>query len=213
MLAREPDAPLALGPELPPARPLPADDAAILGVGVHANPHLSSLLVQVAGREVALELARLMYWPNVNPFAAFTGDVSQTLGVAVMLPTTLPEIRGGIAEARAQLAGARAAARQAHQDHTAHFVATLAVLRQAEREAELFEHEILPAAQLLADTTRQSYAAGSADLLELVSTQRTLLDVRLVVAEARIERERRAVEIEEHAGIDLETLQGEEVRP
>jgi outer membrane protein TolC len=185
----------------------------MLALGVEANPELAALVEQVAGREDALELARLMYLPNFNPFAAFTGSISQVVGVAAMLPTTLPEIRGGIAEARAMLAEARAMERQTRLDRGSSFVAALVVLRNAEREADLFQHGILPAARLLAETTRQSYAAGSADLVELVEAQRTLLDVRLVVAEARIERERRAAEIEQLAGIDLETLaQGEEGR-
>ena len=64
--------------------------------------------------------------------------------------------------------------------------------------------------ELVANTSQQSYAAGSADLLELIEAQRALLDVRLLIAEVRIERERRAAEIEQLAGIDLETLaQGE----
>jgi cobalt-zinc-cadmium efflux system outer membrane protein len=206
MLARAPEAPLAIGEELPEPRPVPPDDVLILAVGVHGNPHFRSLAEQVSGREDALELARLMVLPNLNPFAGFTGSLSQMVGVAVMLPTTLPEIRGGIAEARAMLAGARAMALQAHRDHTAHLVAALLVLRNSERQAELFEGGVLPAAQLLADTTRQSYATGSADLLELIEAQRTLLDVRLLIAEARIERERRAAEIEQLVGVDLEAF-------
>lgn len=206
MLARAPDAPLEVGEGLPEPRPLPGDDAEVLALGVEANPELAELVERIAGREDALELARLMYLPNFNPFAGLTGSLSQVVGVAVMLPTTLPEIRGGINEARAMLSEARAMERQARRDRAASFVAALLVLRNSTREAELFEEGVLPAAQLLADTTRQSYAAGSADLLELIEAQRTLLDVRLVVAEARVERERRAAEIEQLAGIDLETL-------
>ncbi len=206
MLAREPDAPLEVAEELPDPRSLPVDDAEVLALGVDASPELAALVEQVAGREDALELARLMYLPNFNPFAGLTGSVSQMVGVSVMLPTTLPEIRGGINEARAMLSEARAMERQTRRDRAASFVAALVALRNSAREAQLFEEGVLPAAQLLADTTRQSYAAGSADLLELIDAQRTLLDVRLVIAEARVERERRVAEIEQLAGIDLETL-------
>jgi cobalt-zinc-cadmium efflux system outer membrane protein len=215
MLAREPGALLAIGKELPEPRPLPSDDAEVLALGVEANPELAALVERIAGREDALELARLMYLPNVNPFAGFTGSVSQMVGAAVMLPTTLPEIRAGIAEARAMLSEARAMERQTRLDRAASFVAALIVLRNSVREAELFEQSVLPAARLLADTTQQSYSAGSADFLEMIEAQRTLLDVRLTIAEARIERERRAAEIEQLAGIDLETLYpgNEDIRP
>ncbi|MCK6447133.1 MAG: TolC family protein [Planctomycetes bacterium] len=206
MLARDAYAPLEVGEQLPEPRGVPDDDARVLALGVDSSPELAALANTIEGREDALELARLMYLPNVNPFAGFTGGVSQVVGVAVMLPTTLPEIRGGIAEARAMLAEVRAMERQARLDRTASFVAGLIVLRNSAREAELFQGSVLPAARLLASTTQQSYAAGSADLLELIEAQRTLLDVRLMVAQARIERERRVAELEQLAGVDFETV-------
>ena len=214
VLGRDPQSPLELPQELPAPSPLPVDDRVILAQGVHGNPELASLLEQISGREDALELARLMVLPNVNPFAGFTGSVSQMVGAAVMLPTTVPEIRAGIAEARAMLHASRARAKQTHLDQSAQFVAALVALRDSEREAELFERAIHPAAELALSTTRQAYAAGSVGWTDLIEAQRTLLDVRLAIAEARIERERRVAEIEELAGIDLETLRREEeVRP
>jgi outer membrane protein TolC len=206
MLAREPGAPLDVSEELPEPRAVPDDDAALLSLGIEGNPELAAFAARIAGREDALELARLQYLPDFNPFAGLTGGVSQVVGVAVMLPTTLPEIRGGIAEARAMLSEARAAERQARLDRASSFVAASIVLRNSARGAELYEKSVLPAARLLVDTTRQSYAAGSATLTELVEAQRTLLDVRLIVAESRVERERRAAEIEQLAGVDLESL-------
>jgi cobalt-zinc-cadmium efflux system outer membrane protein len=206
LLDREPDAPLETGEGLPKPRALASDDSEILVLGVDASPELAALAEEVAGREDALELARLMYLPNFNPFAGFTGSVSQVVGVAVMLPTTLPEIRSGIAEARAMLSEARAMERQTRRDRTAAFVAALVVLRNSEREARFIEEEILPAATLLLDTSRASYATGSVSLVELIEAQRTLLDLRLMIAEARIERERRMAELEQLAGADVETL-------
>ncbi len=206
LLARAPDAPLDVGERLPEPRPLPDDDARVLALGVAANPELGALLEQIGGREDALELARMMYLPNINPFAALTGAGTSTLGFAVMLPTTLPEIRGGIAEARAMLEEARAMERQARRDRAAGFVAALLVLRNSAREAELLAAAVTPAAQLLAETARESYAAGATDIAELIEAQRALLDLRLMVAEARIERERKVAEIERLAGIDLETI-------
>ena len=206
LLAREPDAPLEMAEGLPEPRELSSDDSEILVLGIDASPELAALAEEVAGREDALELARLMYLPNFNPFAGLTGSVSQVVGVAVMLPTTLPEIRSGIAEARAMLSEARALERQTRRDRTAAFVAALVVLRNSDREATLIEEEILPAATLLLDTSRTSYAAGSMSLVELIEAQRTLLDLRLMIAEARIERERRMAELEQLAGADVETL-------
>ena len=53
---------------------------------------------------------------------------------------------------------------------------------------------------------RQAYAAGTASFTDLIDTQRMLLDVRLMIAEARMEREKRLAELEALAGVDIETL-------
>ncbi len=206
MLARAPDAPLELPPALPEPRPLPVDDAAILAAGAHANPELAALAAEVAGREDALELARLAYLPDFNPFAGITGSAERMVGLVAVLPTTLPEIRSGIAEARARLREAQAMLRQARLERAASFVAALVVLRNAEREAAYLEGIVLPRAELLLETSRATYSAGTGRLLELIESERTLLEVRLSISEAGIERERRMAELEELAGADLETL-------
>lgn len=206
MLARDADAPLELAPELPEPRQLPADDAALLAAGIANNAELRALDFAAAAQHDALELARLQYVPDFNPFAGFTGGAEQMLGVGVSLPTRLPQIRAGIAEATALLRGADAQLRQARLDRAASFVAALYVLRFSESQAAYFDREIRPAAEQVLGSAQQSYSTGAASFLELIDAQRVLLDVRLAVAETRIERERRIAEIEELAGLDIETL-------
>jgi outer membrane protein TolC len=205
MLARDPQAPLQIK-ALPEARPVPLSDAQLIAAGVDKNPELAGLASQVAGREDALELARLAYLPDINPAAGFTGTVSQFLGATIMLPTTIPMIRGQIEESRAMLRAAEAMAKQSQRDRSAGFVADLYVMRNAERQASFFDQRIIPAAQQALDSSRQAYAAGTVGFVELVDAQRTLLDVRLMVAEARIEREKRLADMEALAGVDIETL-------
>ncbi len=205
MLDRDPQAPLSTK-SLPEARPVPADDAQLIAAGVDRNPELAGLAAQVKGREDALELARLAYLPDINPSGGFTGSVSQFAGAMIMLPTTIPMIRGQIEESRAMLRSVQAMARQSERDRAAGFVADLYVMRNAQRQANFFEQRIIPAAQQALDSSRQAYAAGTVGFVELVDAQRTLLDVRLMVAEARIEREKRLADMEALAGLDVETL-------
>ena len=206
MLARAAEAPLAIAPALPTPRPLAVDDAALIAAGVDENPELQALAFEVEGRADALELARLQYLPDFNPFFSFTGSVEQAVGVGVMLPTTLPQIRAGVEAARAMLREAQAMSRQAQYDRRASYVAALVALRDSERQAAWFETTVLPAAEQALASTRPAFAAGSATLVELLDAQSSLLDVRRTLAMARIEREKRLAEIEELAGLDLETL-------
>src|SRR5207253_2138180 len=112
---------------------------------------------EVEGRNDALELARLMYIPDINPLASFTGSVSQMAGAMVMLPTNTPRIRGLIDEARAMLRESQAMLRQSGSDRAAAFVAALIGLRNAERQTHVFEETILPRAEQTLSSSRQAY--------------------------------------------------------
>jgi outer membrane protein TolC len=213
ILARAPDAELALPPSIPAARPVPVDDADLLQAGVVNNPELRALGFVARARQDALELARMQYLPDFNPFVGFTGSIEQTIGVGISLPTRLPQIKAGIEQARAMLSGAQASLRQARHDRLSSFVAALYVLRYSERQAAFLTAEVLPAAQQVLESAQQAHATGAASFQDLIEAQGALLDVRLSIAEARIEREQRLAEIEELAGFDIETVGTAGTRP
>jgi outer membrane protein TolC len=206
MLGRSPDASLTAPPALPLPRTVPADDAALLAVGVGTNPELKALAFERTGRRDALERARMEYLPDINPFAAITGDVSQVIGADVMLPTVIPRIKGMVKEARADLRRVDAMARQTRLDRAAEYVAAVYALRNTERQAALFERQVLPSAQRVLESVRQSYSNGTGGYLDLIEAQRTLLDVRLTIAEAKAAREKHLADLEALAGVDIETI-------
>jgi outer membrane protein TolC len=206
LLSRPPEAPLELPPALPAARPVPDDDARLIAMGADQNPELAALAAQVIGRQDALELARLRYIPDINPQFGFTGAISQTLGAMVMLPTNLPAIRGAIAESDAMIRSSQATRRQTARDRAASFVAALYFMRNAQRQVEFLQNTIGPLAQEAMDNSGASYAAGTAPYAEIIDSRRTLLNVRLLTAQVRIEREKRLAELESLAGMDIETL-------
>ena len=55
-------------------------------------------------------------------------------------------------------------------------------------------------------SSRQAYSTGAGSFLDLIDSQRTLLEVRQMIAESRIEREKRLAELEAIAGVDIETI-------
>jgi outer membrane protein, heavy metal efflux system len=213
MLARQPDAPLAAPAALPQPREIPADDAALLAAAVDQSPELAALAQQVAGRTDALELARMQWIPDINPSLVLSGSIAQTIGAGIVLPTKIKAIQGGIKEAEAMLRGSQATLRQARSDRAGSFVATLVGLRNAERQASLFEGTILPLTERVLGIVRQHYSAGSATYSDLIDAQRMVLDARLVVAEARAMREKRLAELEALMGTDVETLNAPPITP
>lgn len=206
MLGREPGAALELPKSLPLPRPVLAEDAGLITVAVDQNPELAGLARQVTGRKDAIEVARLRYLPDINPSAGFTGSLSQFLGAMVMLPTTLPAIRAMVAEARAMERSSEAMSRQTKQDRAAGFVANLYFMRNAERQMELYRTRVVPAVQQLLSSSRQAYAVGAVTFADLIDSERLYVEVRAMVAEVQVEREKRLAELEALAGVDIETL-------
>lgn len=206
MLAREANAPLILPSSLPAPRVVIADDSRLIAVGAAQNPELAALARQVAGRTDAIEVARLAYVPDFSPSASITGDVSQTVGIMLMLPTKAPAIRAAIDEAQAMERSSEAMLRQTRYDRAAGFVATLYSMRNAERQTQLYQRHIVPAAEQLVVSSRSAYAAGTIGFADLIDSERMLLMVRRMVTEVQIEREERLAELEALAGVDIETL-------
>ena len=79
-------------------------------------------------------------------------------------------------------------------------------MRNAERQTQLYRQRVVPASQQLVNSSRSAYAAGTIGFADLVDSERMLLAVRRMVAEAQIEREQRLAELEALAGVDIETL-------
>lgn len=206
MMGRPADAALTLPARLPEARDIPVADDRLIAVGVERNPELAGLAQQVAGRKDAVELAKMQFLPSINPTAGFTGSLSQSLGAMVMLPTTIPMINAQIRESKAMLEASAAMLRQTRSERAASFVATLYALRNAERQEAFYRQTILPMTRQLLTSSRQDYASGRVGMVELIDAQRTLLDVRRTASQFHIEREKRLAELEELAGVDVETL-------
>jgi outer membrane protein TolC len=123
-----------------------------------------------------------------------------------MLPTKIPAIRAAIDEAEAMARSAKAMLRQTEKDRAASFVGNLYIMRNAERQTELYRRRVVPAAEQLVSSSRSAYAAGAVGFADLIDSERMLISVRRMVAEAQIEREKRLVELEALAGVDIETL-------
>jgi len=213
LLARPPDAALAPPDRLPPPRPLISDDARLIAEGTANNPELGELAHEVAGRDNALELARLAYLPDFSPQFGIEGNVKQVAGMMIGLPTNLIKIRGAIDEAASNLRQTQALLRQGQADRGAQVVATLVALRNNERQVDLLETAVVPKARQLWEASGKAYSAGNISFADLIDSQRTLLQVRLLIAEARTAREKRLAELEALAGVDVETLASPTTQP
>jgi outer membrane protein TolC len=213
MLGRPPEAELEPPASIPVPRELHADDAQLLLAASESHPELAELAERVRGRRDAIELARLQYIPDINPTFGFTGTASQVVGLALSIPTFLPKVHGMVEEARASFRAAEAELRQMRYDHAGQIVAMLYAVRNSERQAKLFDEQIIPASERIVANVRESYTRGTASFIDLMDAQRTLLEVRLTAAEARAAREKSLASLEALIGVDIETFAGATTSP
>ncbi len=191
---------------LPPPRPVPVPDAALIELGAGKSPELAALAREIAGREEALSLARQAYIPDFGLSLDLNGSIAKTVGAMVTVPFRLEAIRGGIEQARANLRATRAAEVQYGRDLAASFVLNLFVLRNDERQIALFQYSILPRARQTVEIAQTAYATGRLAFVELLDAQRTYLDARLTLAQLRMEREKALAAIETWSAVDVEVM-------
>jgi outer membrane protein TolC len=204
MLARDPSDPLVPA-DFGPPREIP-EDADLLVAGIDQYPEVEMLMREVAGRQDALELARLRWIPDFGVSLSVTGTISQTVGAAVMLPTRVPEIRARINEAQAEVQAAEAVLRQRRADRIGEYVSLVITLRRAQQRREFFEKSIIPATERIASVRDQAYRAGTGTLKELLDARRDVLDARRTALLSAAQVEKSIVDIECCLGVDVETI-------
>jgi outer membrane protein TolC len=203
LLARASDAPLAIPAAALPARELPGGDAQLFAAAARLDPALAVLAGELAGREDALEVARKRFRPDLSPMASFSGDETQTLGLAIGIPLNRSGLRAGLEEARAAIAAIAAAQRGRRLDSAAELTAGLLAFREAERTLASCAGVLEPLAQRIATSAEASYAAGTLPQREWLESLGMQSEAHVVVAEARAQREIALARIEALLGGDL----------
>lgn len=204
VLARPADTPLLPPATVAAASALP-EDVAVGAAVAAANPALLAIGHDVEAAREALARARLEWWPDLNPSLGFTGGVAQMVGLGLMLPTTVVEIRAGIAAAAAMAAGAEARLRQAQAGRGAEAAAALALARAADAQLAVLDGPLRQAiAQTLA-VQRRSYAAGAATVMELLGTEMARLELERRVVDAHAARARAVAVLDAAMGNDWDS--------
>ncbi len=183
--------PMALG-EAPPADL----DPVRLRADLESNPEIL-MADAIAGRaRAATELARADLRPDFGVSVSY-GRRDQQFGdlVSVMGSVTLPLFTGRrqeprIAAAEAQAMAAAAERQDALRAITAQFEADLAGWRSANRQWLRAREELLPLARDRADLETASFAAGRANLIDVIAARTALALLELEI----LEREEAAVQ-------------------
>jgi len=213
VLNRAPDA--AIGTIEIPAIDAPArSDAELFAQAVTLNPELAALRKEIEARGAAQVLAELEKRPDYR-ISGGIEDLSAAISAGLTLPVSRAKIRAGIAEALAMRQAAEARLRAASSDVQARVVIALAGLRDAERILSDYRDRIIPTTRELLQTQMTTYGSGGGDILDILDTERLLVDFRKLTLQAEADRLRFLAELEEVMGKDLFGLaqKSDPVRP
>jgi outer membrane protein TolC len=207
LLSRPAEASLPVPIELPPARPLAYRDGELIELAAKQNPGLIALADELRGRGEGIRLAKLQYLPNFNLSAGtdLMGVTQSFLAQATIPLLRYEALNAAIAQAEANLRATEAMRRQAGNDLTAHVIADVTFIRDAERQLDLLEYTVLPRAHREVEVGRSAYETGRATLLDLLDDQRSLIAIQRLVADLRITREKYFAELESITASDLST--------
>ncbi len=201
--------------ELPEAR-LALDEAGVLTVLTRDNPLLAALDREVAAREEGVSLARQSYLPDfmlgldyieVGPARASGVSGSGQDALIGRFGLTLPIWWGRYAAevdaARARLRAAELSRAQTENDLVARAEQALYDYRDAERKVRLYEGSLIPKAEESLRAGVTAWETGAGDFLDVLDTERMLLELHLSRERARAERLRALSDLERLSGADL----------
>jgi outer membrane protein, heavy metal efflux system len=198
ILNRPPDAPLAVPNDLPQSGALRCSDDELLALAARQNPELQALADEIRGREDGLQLAKLQYIPDFNLSAGTDlAGISQSILGQVTIPIFRYEaLNAAIAQAQADLRATEAMRRQTGNDLNAQVVMDVTTFRDAGRQLDLLQKTILPRSRRTVELVRTAYESGQATLLDLLDSQRSLIDIERLIVNLRVTQAKRLSDLE-----------------
>lgn len=189
MTAEQPDPPV---PAKFDSTPLDVDSDRLLAIAMAHNPQLKSMEAEVRAAEEGIRLARLSRLPDFT--IGVEGDVKAAPVLVrpkleVTLPVWLDKIAAEIAssQARKHAASARLSGEQIQL--AVEFADKSFMYREARRNLQLLDGNLVSKAQMSLDVAREAYSAGQMEFINLLDAERTLLVFQLAEVEARIQCE------------------------
>jgi outer membrane protein, heavy metal efflux system len=191
-LNRAPDAPV---PWPLPAGAVPDERLAIsadelITLAASANPQLRSMASEIERERIAGDLARRDRFPDVTLGAmyALRGDDPLLARISINIPIWPEKYDAGIREANARrLAAAYTRHDEANRLGT-ELHETLFQHDDAHRRIELYSRTLLPKARESLQASLTAFQAGTATFLELIDSERTLIEFQLAESRARTDR-------------------------
>ncbi|HBA82887.1 MAG TPA: hypothetical protein DCZ95_02220 [Verrucomicrobia bacterium] len=171
-----------------PVRPAKVGELAPLLASVDTNrPEIAAARTRLEQSGLTRSLMRKEYLPDLRAGFEYRELPDENMAmfmVGVDLPIWLNKNAAGVRESVRQAAAAQAAFEAAQRAATFDVRDAWFKLHNAQRTVELYEKELLPQAELRFRASEAGYRAGQVDFIDLLESERFLLNARLMLAMA-----------------------------
>ncbi len=201
-------------PQQLPPETLAISDKMVLEQLVESNPDLKAINYEILKNKRNIELARKEYYPDItlglnyidtdnssmSPSPRDNGKDPLVAMVSINLPLWQGKYDAGVRQARAEYLAARRSKEDKVNDLTSALKMVLYKFHDSERKINLYQDALIPKAQQSLKVTESDYQAGKASFLDLIDSQRILLEFELSFQRALANHTQNLAKIEMLAG-------------
>jgi outer membrane protein TolC len=187
-------------------------------VGRNNRPEVQAALLQIEKDEKRIQLARRNYWPDFTVGAGFTNVLGRSDPAGQLIPpdqngknifsftigVNIPIRRNKYDAALIEATEDKIASREGYRSIVNSIEASVRSIgfriETLERQISLFENTLLPQAEQALRSTEAAYSTGTLGVLDLLDSERVLLDVRLGLAKLISDYMKSLAEMEREIG-------------
>lgn len=200
-----------------PIKRLHFSDQELLSLLKEINPELKAKDSLASKEKVGIDLAEKNYFPDLTVGVEWI-DTEEALKsgtedsgkdpVIAMFSVNLPIWHGKYRAAKREARARYVAVQKERMDRENNLIADLKMalyrFRDAERKIHLYRDVLIPKAEQSFKSNLQSFETGAGTFLDLIDTQRTLLEFQLSYERAVANRQQRLAELEAIVGTSLD---------
>ena len=214
-LNRPSNAPVPLPASIPDEEVVLSDEQ-LMSRLKERNPELKAMNSMAEKEKAAVDLARKDYFPDITvgldyietdtalmPGTKDSGKDPVVGMLSVNLPIWRDKYRAAEREAKARHEAALKERSNRENTLIANLEMALYGFRDAERKIDLYKDTLIPKAKQSLKVTQQAYEAGATDFLDLIDSQRVLLQFELSYERALTNRAQELAEIEMLVGMEI----------
>ena len=200
----------ALGwPERTEFRKIGLNHAEMIALVIKNNPDLQAMNFEIEQARRQIELSKKRFYPEIGVGVALDAGMGEDMGSRTMpkVQVTLPIWRDNYSAGQRQAeAGQRKAMQlktESQNSAVAQTANTIYDFEDSTERVELYGNVLIPRAEELLKSSESAYSGGIIDFLDLVESQRLLLQYRLEYERAITENVQKAAELERLTGKEL----------